>query len=61
MMPDLEQMILDLEGRGWRIFNCFWSGQNYFVALEQADREEEYLVESDTFKGAITEAWRHCK
>lgn len=57
----LEEMILDLEGRGWRIYECIWTGNMYAISLEQADREEDFYTDQETFKEAITEAWRICK
>lgn len=68
MDKPLEEMILDLEGRGWRLEACYWSNHidKYVVELKEYDTDmistgRKFYTETLTFKGAITEAWRHCK
>lgn len=67
MIPDLEQMILDLEGRGWRISELRWELCYYHLELRGYDEEGIYLgntkfyTDQQTILECIKEAWRKCK
>lgn len=62
LIPRLEAMILDLKGRGWIITHFYYiTRDKYNLEMFNNLRTESFYATNDTFKGAITEAWRHCK